>query len=330
MRSDDDYSLYQVGELRGHGGWVTGLCTGNEDKQDLLVSVSRDKSLLIWKLDVDYRDSFVSTFSGRPHRSLQGHSHYISDVVLSSDNNFALTGSWDTTMRLWDLRAGRTTYRFVGHTKDVLSVTMSPDNRQIMSGSRDKTMKLWNTLAECKYTFDDHSAHTDWVSCVRYTPTTKDQMIISAGWDRNIKLWDQQTFSLTHDLQGHEGCINAITLSPDGKFCASGGKDCMIIMWNIAQKQNIQSMETYSSINALAFSPSEYWLAAATDDGIKIWNLGTKSLMKELRPEVFASDGLTRVKPPSAISLAWSNNGKILYAGFSDGIIRAYGVQRAD
>ena len=56
-------------------------------------------------------------------------------------------------MRLWDLRAGRTTYRFVGHTNDVLSVTMSPDNRQLISGSRDKTMRLWNALAESKYTF---------------------------------------------------------------------------------------------------------------------------------------------------------------------------------
>ena len=84
--------------------------------------------------------------------------------------------------------------------------------------------------------------------------------------------------------------------------------------------------ETYSSINAIAFSPSEYYIAVATDDGIKLWNLNTKTLIRELRPEVFASDGETPIRSPSAISLAWSNNGKILYGGFSDGIIRAYAL----
>ncbi len=48
---------------------------------------------------------------------------------------FCLSGSWDGTLRLWDLNTGTTTRRFVGHTKDVLSVAFSVDNRQ----ARDQT-----------------------------------------------------------------------------------------------------------------------------------------------------------------------------------------------
>jgi len=51
--------------------------------------------------------------------------------VISSDGQFALSGSWDGTLRLWDLNTGNTTRRFVGHTKDVLSVAFSVDNRQV-------------------------------------------------------------------------------------------------------------------------------------------------------------------------------------------------------
>merc|ERR1712144_77048 len=95
--------------------------------------------------------------------SLVGHNGVVSDVVVSSDGQFALSASWDKTMRLWDLNTGAKVRTFQGHTKDVFSVAFSADNRQIVSGSRDRTIKLWNTLAECKYTITE-DMHTDWVS----------------------------------------------------------------------------------------------------------------------------------------------------------------------
>ena len=69
---------------------------------------------------------------GFARRSLKGHSHFVEDVVISSDGQFALSGSWDGTLRLWDLSTGQTTRRFLGHSKDVLSVAFSMDNRQVL------------------------------------------------------------------------------------------------------------------------------------------------------------------------------------------------------
>jgi len=83
---------------------------------------------------------------------------------LSSDGHFALSGSWDKNLGLWDLTKGVSTRQFVSHSKDILNVAFSADNRQIVSGSRDESIKLWNTLAQCKYTMQD-DGHTDWVSC---------------------------------------------------------------------------------------------------------------------------------------------------------------------
>lgn len=51
----------------------------------------------MWKLTRD------DTNYGTPQRSLTGHSHFVSDVVISSDGQFALSGAWDGTLRLWDL-----------------------------------------------------------------------------------------------------------------------------------------------------------------------------------------------------------------------------------
>lgn len=160
--------------------------------------VSTDKTIIVWQLTRN-DDSY-----GYPKRILHGHNHFVSDVVISSDGQFALSSSWDHTLRLWDLNTGLTTRRFVGHTSDVLSVSFSADNRQIVSGSRDKTIKLWNTLGECKYDIKD-DGHTEWlvpvtflartfyqficrVSCVRFSPNVLNPVIVSCGWDKVVKV----------------------------------------------------------------------------------------------------------------------------------------------
>lgn len=56
-----------------------------------------DKSLIVWRLTRD------ESSYGNPQKSLHGHGHFVSDVILSSDGQFALSGSWDHTLRLWDL-----------------------------------------------------------------------------------------------------------------------------------------------------------------------------------------------------------------------------------
>ena len=109
------------------------------------------------------------------------------DQVISSDGAYALSASWDKTLRLWELSTGNTTRRFVGHNNDVLSVSFSADNRQIVSGSRDRTIKLWNTLGDCKYTITD-KGHTEWVSCVRFSPNPQNPVIVSAGWDKMVNV----------------------------------------------------------------------------------------------------------------------------------------------
>ena len=125
------------GELIGHGGWVTAIASTPEDP-NLLLTASRDKSIIVWSLTRE------EGAYGQARRALRGHNHFVSDISISSDGQFALSGSWDATLRLWEINTGKCTRRFVGHTKDVLSVAFSPDNRQIVSGARDRTIKLWD------------------------------------------------------------------------------------------------------------------------------------------------------------------------------------------
>lgn len=308
------------GTLKGHENWVTSIATPL-DNSDIIISSSRDKSVILWTLTRE-----DGTF-GVPRRSLKGHGHFVQDVVISSDGQFALSGSWDGTLRLWDLSTGTTTRRFVGHTKDVLSVAFSADNRQIVSGSRDKTIKLWNTLGECKYTIADGEAHTEWVSCVRFSPVLSNPIIVSAGWDKLVKVWNLTNCKLRANLVGHTGYINTVTVSPDGSLAASGGKDGVAMLWDLAEAKRLYTLDAGDIIHSLCFSPTRYWLCAATQSCVKIWDLENKVVVDELRPD-FAERG-RKAQMPYCTSLNWSADGTTLFTGYTDGLIRAWVVGRS-
>jgi guanine nucleotide-binding protein subunit beta-2-like 1 protein len=229
----------------------------------------------------------------------------------------------DKTLRLWDLESGKTVRRFVGHTKDVLSVSFSADNRQIVSGSRDRTIKLWNTLGECKYTITD-DGHTDWVSCVRFSPNTQNPIIVSAGWDKLVKVWNLTNLKLRTDHIGHSGYVNTVTISPDGSLCASGGKDGTTFLWDLNERKHLYSLEAGDTIHALVFSPNRYWLCAATDTCIRIWDLESKTVVEDIKNDVTTANG--KINVPACTALAWSADGQLLFAGYTDNIIRVWQV----
>jgi len=316
------------GILSSHNGWVTALATTAENP-DMLLSASRDKSLLVWHLTREQGDNY-----GIPKKSLKGHSHFVQDVVISSDGQFALSGSWDNTLRLWDLAQGTMARRFVGHTKDVLSVAFSADNRQIVSGSRDKSIKLWNTLGECKYSIDGEGSHNEWVTCVRFSPNTQNPLIVSSGMDKAVKVWNLSTCRLKTNLHGHTGYVNTVTVSPDGSLCASGGKDGTAMLWDLNEGKHLTSLEANEIINALVFSPNRYWLCAATNNGVKIWDLESKTLVSETNKTTVGigffgeeeEESETKETNPSCVSLTWSTDGTVLYAGYTDNKIRVYEV----
>lgn len=322
-------TLVLRGLMRAHTEMVTAIATPI-DNSDIIVSSSRDKSVILWHLSKE------SKAYGVPRRRLTGHSHFVQDVVLSSDGQFALSGSWDGELRLWDLQTGATARRFVGHTKDVLSVAFSIDNRQIVSASRDRSIKLWNTLGECKYTIQDGDSHTDWVSCVRFSPNTLQPTIVSASWDKTVKIWNLTNCKLRSTLAGHGGYVNTVAVSPDGSLCASGGKDGVTLLWDLAEGKRLYSLDAGAIIHALCFSPNRYWLCAATQESIKIWDLENKSIVADLRVDLKAEADLSESTQAPVVknkvihctSLSWSVDGSTLFSGYTDGIIRVWGISR--
>merc|ERR1712167_1680 len=223
-----------------------------------------------------------------------------------------------------DLNSGTTTRRFVSHEKDVLSVAFSADNRQIVSASRGKTIKLWNTLGECKYTIQEEGL-SEWCSCVRFSPSATNPLIVSCGWDKLVKVWNLSNCKLRTNLVGHTGYLNTVTVSPDGSLCASGGKDATAMLWDLNEGKHLYSLDAGEIIHSLVFSPNRYWLCVATTNCIKIWDLESKGIVDELSPEFPPLVG-NKSRHPECISLCWSSDGSPLFSGYTDSIIRVCAI----
>merc|ERR1712203_1158988 len=114
---------------------------------------------------------------------------------------------------------------------------------------------------------------------------TANPIIVSAGWDKYVKVWNLTNCKLKTNHIGHTGYINTVTLSPN-----------------------------------------RYWLCAASGPSIKVWDLESKNLVEDLRPEV---PGSARAEPPQVTSLAWSADGQTLFAGYTDNLIRVWQVSLA-
>ena len=59
-----------------------------------------------------------------------------------------MSGSYDETVKVWDVTSGECLQTLEGHFNFVKSVSFSPDGTKVASGSFDKTVKLWDVMSE--------------------------------------------------------------------------------------------------------------------------------------------------------------------------------------
>jgi guanine nucleotide-binding protein subunit beta-2-like 1 protein len=257
-------------------------------------------------------------------------------LCLGNDQKYALSSSWDGSLRLWNLEKAAVHQIFKGHTKGVLSVALSADNHCIVSGSMDKTIRVWNSVGKCVAELSGPDGHDDWVTCVRFTPAMENPVLVSCSRDKLIKVWDMNTWTLKHNLVGHTAHLNVVTISPDGSMCASGGKDGVAMLWDLADGKSLSILDAGSEINALVFSPAHFWLCAAFGAKFCIWDVRTKEVVREFNID---DDRVKRLAAPSddkrkkkkhtqmptyCTSLAWSPDGSMLFAGFADHSVYVY------
>ncbi len=145
------------------------------------------------------------------------HADYVSSVAFSPHGTRLLSGSHDTTLKLWDVGTGQLVRTFQGHTNRVMSVAFSSDGKRVLSGSWDKTAKLWDAAT-------GKLIHTlgqgDDVAGVAFSPDGA--RLVSGGWDKTVKMWDATSGQLIRSFSGHATGVTSVAFSPSGTRVLSG------------------------------------------------------------------------------------------------------------
>ncbi|HIK26884.1 MAG: WD40 repeat domain-containing protein [Oscillatoriaceae bacterium SKW80] len=221
--------------------------------------------------------------------TLSSHSDSVVSVAFSPRAQILASGSWDKTIKIWQLTTnaeetdtGLPLLRTLSdHSASVYSVTFSPLGNILASGSWDKTVKIWQLdTNQAPITLIGHSVP---VYCVAFSPTAP--ILASASGDETIKLWHLTTGRLLGTLIGHSSFVYSVAFSPDGKLLASGSADKTVKIWHLGSGQLLRTLLGDSPVTSVAFSSDgQILVSGSADETIKLWQLQTYESGSDTRP----------------------------------------------
>ncbi|XP_054111865.1 F-box/WD repeat-containing protein 10 isoform X5 [Callithrix jacchus] len=134
----------------------------------------------------------------------RGHAGSVRALFLCEEENFLLSGSYDLSIRYWDLRSGACTRIFSGHQGTITCMDLCKN--RLVSGARDCQVKVWDVdTGKCLKTF----RHKDPILATRINDTY-----------------------IT--LSGHEGAVKCLFF--DQWHLLSGSADGLVMAWSMAGK----------------------------------------------------------------------------------------------
>lgn len=159
-------------------------------------------------------------------QEFKGHKEGI--TCLRFNRKHLMSGSLDTTIKIWNVETGECVRTLTGHLKGVRSLAF--DNQKLITGGFDSTIKVWNYhTGQCISTY---RGHDDTVSSVDFSNKT----IVSGSADCTVKVWhvDSRT---CYTLRGHTDCINCVKIHEPSNTVFSASDDTTIKMWDLNNNQ---------------------------------------------------------------------------------------------
>ncbi|CAB08168.1 F-box/WD repeat-containing protein pof1 [Schizosaccharomyces pombe] len=202
---------------------------------------------------------------------LSGHSDGV--MCLQLVRNILASGSYDATIRLWNLATFQQVALLEGHSSGVTCLQF--DQCKLISGSMDKTIRIWNyRTSEC---ISILHGHTDSVLCLTFDST----LLVSGSADCTVKLW-HFSGGKRITLRGHTGPVNSVRIIRDRGLVLSGSDDSTIKIWSLETNTCLHTFSAHiGPVQSLALADSRLF-SCSLDGTIKQWDIEKKKCVHTL------------------------------------------------
>ncbi len=202
----------------------------------------------------------------------EGHNDSVVSVAFAPDGRTVASGSYDRTVRVWDVATRREICTCRGHIGRVRCVAFPPRSGDVVaSGDQEGTVALWD--AHTGKRLELLEGHTGAVTCVAFSPDGR--CLASASIDGTVRLWNRDDAKDERTFKGHGAPVRAVAFLPDGERLLSGGDDNLVRLWSA---NNLQEIKRYAghtkAVTCVAVSPDGKQALSGSDDrSVILWSL---------------------------------------------------------
>jgi WD40 repeat protein len=221
-------------------------------------------------------------------KRLTGHTKTVNSVAFSPDGARVVSGSDDSTVKIWNAANGKLERTLNLQDEEVISVAFSPDGTKIVSGTIHQIpgttswteggigkVKIWNADNDEKLGKTFHYRHGS-LKSVAFSPDGTKIVLggVSEGPYKRIYIWDFET-DKEKTLIGHNGTVNSVAFY--GTKVVSGSNDRNVKIWNAETGVEEQTLRGHSwSVTSVAFDGTRI-VSGSNDNTVKIWKLNDKN-----------------------------------------------------
>jgi hypothetical protein len=220
--------------------------------------------------------------------TLRGHDDVVFSLAFSPDGQQLASGSFDHTVRLWDVQTHAAVKEYHNHSDFVYAVAFSPNGKQLVSASKDRTVQLFDKeTGKSVFTF---SGMEQDVMAVAFHPDGKS--VISSGFESNIFWWNTATGErMGKPGGGHGIATHELAFSKDGKRIVSAGADRTVRTWDGGTGALVKAFPVGSIAYSVAISPNNKLVASGSFDGlVRVWDETSARLLITLVANASDSD----------------------------------------
>jgi len=214
-------------------------------------------------------------------------SHIEGTVVAYSlqRNQVASGDSGGGSMRMEDVKTKECSKYFIGSVQSANCIMNSPRGIYIVSSFFHIVVIRDIESGMCLHQLDGHSAK---VMSVAYSP--RNDLLVSAGSDTTVRLWDTGTGECHRILIGHVDCV-WVVFSPHGDQVASGYEDGLVKIWDVGTGECLLSLTGHTKkVTSVIFSSKGDRIVSGSEDKtIRLWDITSgqcQAVVQELNSHV--------------------------------------------